>query len=134
MSCDWGCHNRFYRDTENGKIAGVCAGIADYFSWDVGMVRVLTVVAALAFTFVTVGSYIFAAMFLPVKPRDLYDDDQEEKYWRQYRKSPQETLSAAKYRFRQLERKLKKLEAYVTSDRYQLDRELEDLNRKPGNS
>lgn len=39
MSCDWGCHNRFYRDTENRKIAGVCAGIADYFSWDVNVVR-----------------------------------------------------------------------------------------------
>ncbi|WP_293645573.1 envelope stress response membrane protein PspC [Thiolapillus sp.] len=131
MSCDWGCHNRFYRDTENRKIAGVCAGIADYFSWDVNVVRGLTVLSAIMFTFVTVGLYVFAAMFLPEKPRDLYDDDREEKYWRQYRKSPRETLSTAKYRFRRLERKLNRMEAYVTSDRYQLDRELQDLDRKP---
>ncbi len=130
MSCDWGCHNRFYRDTENGKIAGVCAGIADYFSWDVNIVRILVIISAFAFTFVTVGLYIFAAIFLPAKPRDLYRDDKEEKYWRQYRKSPKETLSAAKYRFRRLERKLSKLEAYITSDRYQLDRELQELDRK----
>jgi phage shock protein C len=131
MSCDWGCHNRLYRDTDNGKIAGVCAGIADYFSWDLSVVRGLTVISAIMFTFVTVGLYIFAAMFLPVKPRDLYDDDKEEKYWRRYRKSPKETLSTAKYRFRKLERKLNKMEAYVTSDKYQLDRELQDLDRKP---
>lgn len=131
MSCDWGCHNRLYRDTENGKIAGVCAGIADYFSWDLAVVRGLTVVSALMFTFVTVGLYIFAAMFLPIKPNDLYDDDKEEKYWRRYRKSPRETLSAARYRFRKLERKLNRMEAYVTSDKYQLDRELQDLDRRP---
>lgn len=129
MSCDWGCHNRFYRDTDNSKIAGVCAGIADYFSWDLTVVRGLTVIAAIMFPFVTVGLYIFAAMILPLKPHDLYDDDKEEKYWRRYRRSPKETLSTAQYRFRKLERKLNKLEAYVTSDRYQLDRELQDLDR-----
>ncbi len=131
MSCDWGCHNKLYRDTENAKIAGVCAGIADYFSWDLSVVRGLTVVSAIMFTFVTVGLYIFAAMFLPAKPRDLYDDDKEEKYWQQYRKSPKETLSTAKYRFRKLERKLNRMEAYVTSDKYQLDRELQDLDHRP---
>ncbi len=87
-----------------------------------------------AFTIVTVGLYIFAALFLPAKPRDLYRDDKEEKYWRQYRKSPRETLSTAKYRFRRLERKLNKLEAYITSDRYQLDRELQELDHKPPRS
>jgi phage shock protein C len=130
MSCDWGCHNRFYRDTKNARIAGVCAGIADYFSWDLNMVRGLTIVSAIMFTLVTVGLYIFAAMVLPIKPLDLYDDDKEEKYWRRYRKSPRETLSTTKYRFRKLERKLSKLEAYVTSNRYQLDRDLQDLDHK----
>lgn len=130
MSCEWGCHNKLYRDPENGKIAGVCAGIADYFSWDVTTVRILTVISALVFTFATVGLYAFAAYFLDEKPRDLYRTPEEEKYWRRYRKSPRDTMASARYRFRQLERKLRKLEAYVTSERYQLDREFEDLDHR----
>jgi phage shock protein C len=31
---------RFYLDKRNGKIMGVCAGIADYFGWDVTLVRI----------------------------------------------------------------------------------------------
>ena len=31
---------KFYRDPANGKIAGVCAGLADYFELDVTIVRI----------------------------------------------------------------------------------------------
>ncbi len=31
---------RFYRDKRNGKLMGVCAGIADYTGFDVSLVRV----------------------------------------------------------------------------------------------
>jgi phage shock protein C len=37
---------RFYLDKRNGKIMGVCAGIADYFGWDVTLVRIAFVLAA----------------------------------------------------------------------------------------
>ncbi len=131
MSCKQGCHNRLYRDPKNGKIAGVCAGIADYFSLDVTLVRILAIVSGLTFTVVTVIFYILADIYLPVKPDNLYDDDQEESYWRKYRKSPRDTLADTRYRFRKLERRLNKMEAYVTSDKYQLERELQDLDRKP---
>ncbi len=128
MSCEEGCHNRLYRDPKKGKISGVCAGIADYFSLDVTLIRILAVVSGLAFSAVTIAFYILADIYLPVKPDDLYDDDQEENYWRKYRKSPKDTLADTRYRFRKLERKLSRLEAYVTSDRYQLDRDLNDLD------
>ena len=32
-----------YRNTSQGKIAGVCAGIADYFGWESWLVRILVV-------------------------------------------------------------------------------------------
>jgi len=32
-----------YRDPSNGKIAGVCAGLADYFGWETWLVRILVV-------------------------------------------------------------------------------------------
>ena len=37
--------NSLYRDTENGRIAGVCAGIAEYFKIETWLVRILTVTA-----------------------------------------------------------------------------------------
>ncbi len=66
MSCDWSCHNRLYRDPDNGKIAGVCAGLADYFSWNVDAVRFATIVAAILFSVTTVALYTAAAFFLPL--------------------------------------------------------------------
>ncbi|WP_456372571.1 envelope stress response membrane protein PspC [Thiolapillus sp.] len=128
MNHEWGRHNMLYRDTDNGKIAGVCAGLADYFSWDVDAVRIATIVAAILFSVATVTLYIAAAFFLPKKPKDLYDNQTEEQYWRKYRKSPKDTLADTRYRFRKLERKLSRMEAYVTSDRYHLDQEIRNLD------
>ena len=127
MKCEWGCHNTLYRDPDNGKIAGVCAGIADYFSWDLTTVRIITIVSAVAFTVVTVGLYACAAWCLKPKPKNLYASKEQESYWRHYRNSPRDTLAVARNRFRRLEKKLNKLESYVTSKRYILDREFENI-------
>ena len=39
---------RLYRSEENGKVAGVAAGLAEYFDVDVTLVRIAFVVATLA--------------------------------------------------------------------------------------
>ena len=130
MKCDYGCHNKLYRDPDNGKISGVCAGIADYYSWDVTLVRIVTVILAISFTFVTVALYLIGAVFLQPRPRNLYDDQEEETYWRRYRKSPRNTLSATQHKFRKLEQKLRKLEAYVTSSKFNQDREFNKMGDK----
>ena len=44
---------RFYRDKRNGKIMGVCAGIADYTGFDVTLVRIMLVAAV----FMSSGSH-----------------------------------------------------------------------------
>ncbi len=131
MSYDWGIHNRFYLDKKNARLAGVCAGIADYFSWDVNTVRILAVVATFFFPVVTLALYGCAAYCLKQKPDDLYQTPEEESYWRHYRSSPRDTMSAARHRFRRLEHKINKLEAYVTSDKYRLDREFENMRKDP---
>lgn len=40
---------RFYRDTDNEKIGGVCSGISAYFNIDVTLVRVIFIAALLAY-------------------------------------------------------------------------------------
>src|SRR6266849_5922956 len=47
----WRNPHRLYRDTENGRIAGVCAGISDYFGVRRSLVR-LAAILGLVFFFV----------------------------------------------------------------------------------
>ncbi|MDR2291900.1 MAG: PspC domain-containing protein [Prevotellaceae bacterium] len=37
-------HQRFYRDPDGKKIAGICSGIAEYFDFDVSIVRFVTLI------------------------------------------------------------------------------------------
>src|SRR5687768_11394948 len=72
---------KLYLDKENKKISGVCAGLADYFSWDVTMVRILVVVATIITGFwPTIVAYILMAWLLNPKPVGLsyYDDARAE--------------------------------------------------------
>lgn len=59
---------KLYKDSSNKMIAGVCAGLADYFNLDVSLVRVVFAVLA----FVGVGSpfliYLILWIVLPEKP------------------------------------------------------------------
>lgn len=45
-------------------IAGVCAGFAEHYGWDLNLVRVLTVVVTL-FTGVTLFAYLAAWIIIP---------------------------------------------------------------------
>ncbi len=119
---------RLYKNPHQGKITGVCAGIADYFDVKVSVVRVLFVLGAL-FTGIWpfVIGYIIASMCLDPKPRDLYEDDREEQFWKQARKSPDYTAAELRRRFRDIERRTNEMEAYMTSKRYRLERELKAL-------
>ncbi len=57
---------RFYKDTENEKIGGVCAGIADYFAIDPTIVRMIWVLFSLYYG-IGVLLYIAAWIVLPDK-------------------------------------------------------------------
>jgi phage shock protein PspC (stress-responsive transcriptional regulator) len=54
-----------YRIPKNGIIAGVCAGLADYFNMDVTLMRVLFVVGAFI-SGLGLLLYIILAIILPV--------------------------------------------------------------------
>ena len=118
--------NRLYRDTRRGMIFGVCAGLAEYFGFDVKVTRVLTVVGAMFGFPVVFISYLVLGVMLPRKPEsdagDAYDPVQ-----RQVRSDPHDMLSSVRYRFRDLDSRLQRLEKYVTSSRFALDSEFRRL-------
>lgn len=145
-----------YRDTKNGKIAGVCAGIADYFKLEIWLVRILTVTAF----FLLAGPFMFvayiAAWFILDKKPDGYSQMTGDnvysstvnhgfahKVWRktgnaehkievksrvwQAGEPPREAFFDIQERFRVAELKLRKLEGYVTSKEFELNREISRL-------
>lgn len=60
-----------YRNPAQGKIAGVCAGIADYFGWETWLVRILIVSGVLfGMPFLILG-YIAAWFILDKNPKPL---------------------------------------------------------------
>lgn len=121
---------KLYRDTERGMVMGVCAGIADYTGISTCAVRWLMAIAGLVWFPLVEIIYVILGFALPRKPRNLYKDQEEEKFWRSVRRSPSETFSDVRYRFRQLDQRMQKLERYVTSKRFRLDREFRDLENQ----
>ena len=57
--------NSFRLNKSDGKIMGVCAGLADYTGIDLMLIRVLTVVLALAGVGSTVILYLLVGLIAP---------------------------------------------------------------------
>jgi phage shock protein C len=119
---------RFYRDKRNGKLFGVCAGIADYTGFDVALVRV----CFLAAVFMSGGSvlpfYFIAAMVTPTKPRQFeLRDGEEQQFWQGVRASPARAARDIRSRFKDIDRRLADIESYVTTENRSLAREIEQL-------
>ncbi len=119
---------RLYRDPDRGKIFGVCAGVADYFGVEVWPVRLAAVVSLIFFTLPTVIAYLLASWLVQEKPDDLYARPEQEDIWRTIRTGPGQTLRDIRHRFRELERRLRAMEAHVTSREFKLNREINDLD------
>ena len=124
-----GPHTKFYRNKQDGVIAGVCAGIADYTGTDVTWVRIGFLVLALVFggAPVMIPAYIITALVAPKRPADLYVDREEEKFWQHVRQSPARTTRDIRARFRDIDRRLADIEKYYTSTNRQLADEIESL-------
>jgi phage shock protein C len=121
-------HTKFYRDTQNKKLMGVCAGIADYTGVDVTLVRAGTILLTVLGTFMTVIAYYLVGFMAPKKPRELtYDTPEQTKFWQGVRASPARTVRDVRSRFRDIDRRLAEVETYVTSSNSRLAREIEQL-------
>jgi phage shock protein C len=122
---------RFYRDPSRGYIAGVCVGIADYFGWNVKIIRV---VAVLALIFGGAAPVIVAYLVLwylmdpapsdhSVPLRSEANGNGAESRSAPYRAS----MTDLKSRFARLDERLRHIEECVTSNELELRRELRKL-------
>jgi phage shock protein C len=106
-------------------LAGVCAGIAEYAGLNLKGTRI--VVALLCLTpmlgFIVI-SYIVLAIVLPVKPVGLYETQEQAEFWRGVSNAPSDVFGSLRHRFRDLNMRLERMEAYITSKEFEIDREL----------
>ena len=135
-----------YRDPNKGKIAGVCAGVADYFGWETWLVRILVVSGVLLG-----GGWIFvvyiAAWFILDKksgtsskgkhsstsaPIDQVVESVNEsikvkaRIW-QSGEPPKQAFHDIRRKFNGLESQLRTMEKYVTSPEFTVSREINRL-------
>jgi phage shock protein C len=144
----WGMN--LYRNTRDGKIAGVCAGLAD--NWDIAhwVVRLMWVAAFLFTGTLALWIYIAAWIFLAPMPSrwsaqdggydvpdydetvvemeydERYHDYRPRKVFR-YPASSSERLRRARERLDAALQRVQDMESYVTSRQYQLNKEFSKL-------
>ena len=118
----------FRLDQENGKVMGVCAGIADYTGMDVTLIRIMMVAAILLGSGSPIVLYFIAGWMTPKKPNDLsYVDDEDRRFWQGVRQSPTRSARDIRGRMRDIDRRLADIESYVTTENRSLAREIEQL-------
>lgn len=118
---------RFYRDKLNGKLMGVCAGIADYTGVDVLWVRLGTVLLTLMGVGIIIPAYFVIGMFAEKKPSALYSDREEQRFWQGVRQSPGRTAREVRAQFRDIDRRLADIESFYVSSNPRLSAEIEKL-------
>ena len=63
---------KLYRDTKNEKLAGVCAGLADYLKVDATIIRLIWALLILC-AGTGLLAYIVCALIIPEKPDNIID-------------------------------------------------------------
>lgn len=104
-----------YRSRQ-GMLLGVCRGLANYFDFSVGWIRVLTVAAFIFTGFWPVGVlYLVAALIMKPAPVITPQNEDEEEFYHSYTDSRRRALGRLKRTFDSLDHRLQRMEDVVTS-------------------
>ncbi|ENY70543.1 envelope stress response membrane protein PspC [Aeromonas diversa] len=119
---------RLYRDPRNGKIAGVCAGLADYFGLETWIVRLLAISGLIFAGVIAFTAYCAAWLLLDKRPPRLMEEGilMKERSW-QSGATPRQALGKVSAELDRLEPRLQAIEKLVTSREFHLQREFRNL-------
>lgn len=128
---------KLYRNTENARFLGVCAGIAEYFEIDVTVVRVVTFVLLFVAGPIPWLAYFAAYFILDKKPvfqpgsdsrQEAFHgkENMQEKFRQKNYASRREFKHCAR-KFGAVQDRLARVEAYVTSSQYKLHQEFKNI-------
>ena len=118
---------RFYRNRDRAVVAGVCAGVADYFGFNRRVTRLLALIALLLAMPATLLIYFAIVLLVPAGPDPGRRPDYDAEFRRAVRSDPAQTVNDVRRRYQSLDSRLARLERYVTSSRFNLDQEFRKL-------
>jgi phage shock protein C len=118
---------KFYLDKQNGKVFGVCSGLADYTGIEALWLRVGMILLTLMTTGMVIVAYILIAMMASAKPRELYTGAEDQKFWQGVRSNPKRSTAEVRSKFRDIDRRLADIEMYYTSRNTRLADEIDSL-------
>jgi len=111
------------RDTVNGKIAGVCAGLGGYFTIKTKWIRLFLIVACIFVSpFPVVFVYVVLAFLMPPAPQGFAYASTIDETGR-----PVPDNNYMRQHFAHLDRRLATMEAWVTSEDYRLRQQFKNL-------
>ena len=131
----WG--KNLYRNTEDGIIAGVCAGLGDHFEIAHWVMRVVFIGAFLFIGPVIIMAYIICWIVLAPRRQEYYEEyveyDEEHHRYRpknifRYGDDVSTRLARANERLKDALQRVEVMEAYVTSKRYDFDKEFSRIS------
>ena len=113
---------RFYLDKANGRIFGVCSGIARHMGWDPTFVRAGVVLITLLGAFPwTLVAYVATAMIARNRPLGAYGEDAR------VPAMARTSTYQLNRSMRDIDRRMAEVETYVTAQNSGLAREIESL-------
>lgn len=131
-----GYMRNLYRDTRRGKVAGVCAGFAEYFDVPCWVAR-LVFISLVIFTFQLALIGYVVAIFMMEKRENSSERVYSEKSNHSYSESKAKVFNYSKPvsgrlqdirdRLRRLDEQVGAMEGYVTSKKYQTTNDINDL-------
>ena len=111
--------------SRNGALLGVCRGLADYFDLSVTWIRILVVVLLLLTGLWPVaGIYLVAALIMKPEPVRPFQDEAEREFYDSYVNSRPRATDRLRRRYKDLDRRIRRMEDAVTSKEYDWDRRI----------
>ena len=141
---------KLYKNPDRAKLCGVCAGLSEFFELEIWVVRLISISFFLFSGGTALVAYFVACFILDPKPGSIsnrgcfagerkqrVDSSSLDSENRQYQATvkdvwkkshpPAETLQKIEASFDRMEGKLQSLESYVTSNKYQLEKEFQNM-------
>ena len=120
---------QFYLDKSNAKLAGVCAGLADYTGVDAFWIRLGAVLLTLFGFYLTIPVYIAVMVLADKRPNYLYSEEEEDRLLRRMerRRSRQTRPQRLRAELSDIDRRVADMEVHYTSSNARLAAEIERL-------
>ena len=118
-------HGRGLYRSRHGIILGVCQGLADFFDlrtiWVRAIVLILFIVSGIWPILIL---YFIAALLMKPEPVRPVETEEEQEFYDSYTSSRQRATSRIIRRFRDLDRRIQRMEDMVTAREFEWDRKM----------